>query len=334
MKPSYIAWVLFLAATCGQAQEQPHIRVDVNLVNVAFSVRDARGGLSTNLTRDDFEALEDGVPQKIAFFARSGDVPLTLGLIVDFSGSQDHFLKPHHRDLQTFLKDVMGPRDQAFLVCFGNHLRLVSELSGSITQLIDGLQQFDHKHRDFPELGPPDEDRESGTAFYDSIYYSITEKLATVATARKALILFGDGEDNSSSHHMMDAIEAAQSHDVLVYAIRYTQRSHRRLTARNKYGTSVMARVARETGGADYDALASNLGSSFQQIGEELRSLYELAYVTTNPVRDGSFRKIVIRSKQSGFTVRSKTGYYPSTAEAPVLPVHSVVPKVEKRSAH
>src|SRR5512135_2062732 len=158
-------------------QAQSPIRVDVNLVNVAFTVRDNMGALVNDLTKDDFEVFEDAVPQTIAFFARSADVPLTLGLVVDFSGSQEHFLKQHHKDLQIFLSEVLGPRDRAFLVCFGNYLRLVSDFSPAGDSLVDALQRYEQGRRNFPELGPS-EDRELGTAFYDAIFYSVTEKLA------------------------------------------------------------------------------------------------------------------------------------------------------------
>jgi Ca-activated chloride channel family protein len=150
------------------AAEEP-IRVGVNLVNVAFSVRDQRGALVDSLSKADVEVLEDAVPQKISFFARSLDVPLTLGLIVDVSGSQEHFNKQHQRDLEVFLKDVLGSNDRAFLVSFGNHIRLVSDFSQSPSDLLDRLQ---HESRHFPELGPH-EKRDLGTAFYDAIYYSV-----------------------------------------------------------------------------------------------------------------------------------------------------------------
>jgi VWFA-related protein len=103
---------LMAAASWGQ---QP-IRVDVNLVNVAFTARDSRGALVENLNRDDVELYEDGVRQKIEFFAKSTDVPLTLALIVDVSGSQDSFGKQHEKDLEVFLKDVLRPQDRVFLV--------------------------------------------------------------------------------------------------------------------------------------------------------------------------------------------------------------------------
>jgi len=100
--------VLALAVANGRGQEP--IRVKVNLVSVAFVARDARGALVDNLTQDDVEVVEDAVPQKIAFFSRSADVPLTLGVVVDASGSQDHFSKQHKNDLEVFFKDVLGPK--------------------------------------------------------------------------------------------------------------------------------------------------------------------------------------------------------------------------------
>src|SRR5579872_493058 len=169
-----------LAATVCLAQAPAPFRVDVKLVNVSFIVRDERGVLLPNLGRDDFEVFEDGTPQKISFFAHSNDLPLTLGLIVDASGSQEHFMKQHRKDLEKFLKTILTARDRAFLVCFGNHVRLVSDFAAASGALMDALHDFEHdKHlsRDYPELGPP-ERRILGTAFYDALYYPITEKLA------------------------------------------------------------------------------------------------------------------------------------------------------------
>ena len=305
MRTSMLA--LFLMASAACFGEEP-LRVNVKLVNVAFSARDSRGVLVNSLTKDDVEVFEDAVPQKISFFAHSVDVPLTLGLIVDFSGSQDQFSKQHQHDLEVFLKDILGPKDRVFMICFGNHLRLVSDFSQSGPELIDRLKLYQRSDKHFPDLGPK-EDRELGTAFYDSIYYSVTEKLAN-ESGRRALLVFSDGEDNSSSHDMMSAIEAAQSANVLVYTIRYTEKQHGHLTARNHYGIRVMDRIAKETGGQAIDAETTDPKTYFQQIAEELRTSFELAYYPTNPLPDDTFRKIVIRPRQSGLTIRSKTGYF------------------------
>jgi Ca-activated chloride channel family protein len=300
------ATIVAFTGALGFAQES--IRVDVNLVTVSFSVRDANGSLVDNLTKDDFDVIEDAVPQKIAHFARSLDVPLTLGLIVDVSGSQEHFTRQHQHDIEVFLNDVLGPRDRVFLVGFGNHIRLVSDYSHSSADLMEAWKRSDKHFGQFPDLGPR-EDRDLGTAFYDSIFYPVTEKLAQ-ENGRRALLMFSDGEDNSSSHDMMTAIEAAQLANVLVYTIRYTEKSHGKLTARNQYGIRVMDRIAKETGGAHIDAETTDPHTYFRQIAEELRTSYELAYYPTNTVKDDAFRKVVIRAKRSGLTIRSKTGYF------------------------
>src|SRR6267378_4237282 len=268
---------LSLVLFCCFAQDPPAIRVDVRLVNVTFSVRNTKGALVTNLTKDDFEVLDDGVPQTISFFARSSDLPLTLGLIVDMSDSQEHFMKQHRHDLQEFLKDVLTPRDRAFLICFANHLRVASDFSASPAELMDGLKRFEHESGRMPEIGPPDV-RVLGTAFYDALYYSATEKLAKAEGARKAILMFSDGEDNSSAHHMLDAIEAAQNENVVIFGIRYTEVKKGRLNARNKYGISVMERIARDTGGSDFDARV--------------------------------FHKLVVRPKRPGLSIRAKAGYF------------------------
>jgi Ca-activated chloride channel family protein len=300
--------VALLALAVGVGRGQEPIRVKVNLVSVAFVARDANGALVNNLTQDDVEVIEDAVPQKVAFFSRSADVPLTLGVVVDASGSQDHFSKQHKNDLEVFFKDVLGPKDRVFLVGFGNHIRLVSDFSQSGGDLLEQWKQYQKSTGKFPELGPR-EDRDLGTEFYDSIYYSVTEKLAQ-ENGRRAILLFSDGEDNSSSHNMMTAIETAQSENVVVYAIRYTDKEHGKLTARNKYGTSVMDRVARETGGAHIDAETTDAHVYFRQIAEELRTSYELGYYPTDPLKDDTFRKIVIKPKREGLKVRAKTGYF------------------------
>ena len=310
MRPASVLAALISAALPALPifTQQP-IRVNVSLVNVTFVARDGNGALIENLTKDDIDLYEDAVPQKIEFFAKSTDLPLTLALIMDASGSQEHFGKKHERDLEVFLKETLGPKDRAFMVCFGNHLRLVSDYTNSPDEILLNFHDFDKGKRHFPEIGPP-EDRDLGTAFYDSLYYSVTEKLAK-SGGRQAILMFSDGEDNSSSTNMMSAIETAQARNVIVYTIRYTEpNKHGVLNARNKYGISVMDRVARETGGAHIDAQATDPHLYFRQIAGELRTSYELAYYPTNKVKDKTFRKIVIKPRREGVPIRTKTGYY------------------------
>ena len=314
-----ISAVLFVLVSGGlqagalETQEpQPlSIKVDVSLSNVAFIVRDKAGALTRDLKKEDIEVFEDGVLQEVKFFGRSNDLPLRLGLVVDGSGSQEQFTKQHKHDLETFLKTTITPQDSALLVCFGNHIRLVSGFSPSVPQLMDGLERFHRGARRFEEL-EPDDTRSAGTALFDAMYLTASKIMAPVAGARKALILFSDGEDNSSAHDLMDAIEAAQTSDSLFYTVRYTEPSrHGRLTARNRYGIREMDRLAAETGGAAFDASGGkDIARLLAQVGEELRSLYEVAYTSTNPARDGTFRKVVIHLKREGLAARAKPGYF------------------------
>ena len=306
---------LVLVAGCfaatGQSQDTPApvLHSTVNLVNVSFTARNTQGALIDTLSADQVAIFEDGVEQKIAYFAKSTALPLTLGLVVDASNSQEHFSKKHEKDVEEFLRSVIGPKDRVFLLGFGNHLRLVSDYTQSGSELMEHLREYEKKPDHFPEIGPQ-EMRELGTAFYDSIFSSVQEKLGK-ADGRRALLIFSDGEDNSSAHDMMSTIEAAQAANVLVYTIRYTETMKRgELSARNKYGIRVMDRVAKETGAWNVDASKINPAEYFAKIAEELRTTYEIGYYPANPMKDDSFRKIVIRPRQEGITIRAKSGYF------------------------
>jgi Ca-activated chloride channel family protein len=293
------------------AQDIPTFRSDVNLVDVTFSARGANGALVSDLTQDEIKVLEDDVPQKVRFFSRA-TLPLTIGLIVDASGSQESFYRAHRRDVEKFLKNVLGTEDKVFLVCFGNRLRLASDATSSVDELMAAYERFDRGERGaMPELGPKDEERVEGTALFDAVYYATREKLAEADRGRRTLLVFSDGEDNSSAHHMLDAIEAAQGSDVLVYSIRYTDQKKARLKARNKYGMSVMQRISKDTGGLDFDATrGADLDRTFREIGAELRTLYEVAYHASNPRRDGTFRRIAVRTIRPGLALRTRAGYF------------------------
>lgn len=272
------------------------IKVDVRLVNVAFIVRDQNGALSTNLTKDDIEVFEDGVPQQIRFFGRSSDLPLRLALIIDVSGSQDKFNKRHISDIQNFLTSAVTPRDRATLIRFGDHIRV-----------FDRLEDLDNG-RNSVELDP-DDTREAGTALFDAICATAKEKMESQTGQRKAILVFSDGEDNSSAHDLIDAIEAAQTADAPMYTVRYTESSRGRLTSRNRYGMLEMDRLAKETGGASFDATHEDVSKQLREVAEELRSTYDLGYVSTNASGAG-YRKLEIRAKRPGLNIRAKPGYY------------------------
>jgi len=285
------------------------IKVDVSLVNVAFIVRDSAGLLNRDLTKEDIEVYEDGVKQEVKFFSRSSDLPLRLVLVVDSSDSQDKFNKQHKRDIEVFLKNAVTLRDRAALICFGNHIRLVNDFTSSVPEIMESFRRFDKGGQRFRELDM-DDTRSGGTALFDAVYAAAFRKMGPVPGERKAIVLFSDGEDNSSAHDLLDAIEAAQATDSLIYTVRYTEPHRFGLTARNLYGMREMDRLARETGGAAFDASKHEVSELLTQVGEELRSMYDIGYSSTSPVPDGTFRKVQIRVKHPGMRVRTKPGYF------------------------
>lgn len=302
---------LSLASAPLLAQEAEPIRVQVNLVNVPFAVSDASGRLVSDLTTQDFEVFEDGQAQKIQFFSRAQESPLTLAVLADVSGSQDDYLKEHRKHLKDFLKTVLKPRDKAMLICFGANIYEVSTPDGQADRLDDALKDFQKAKNTsaYRKLGPK-EIRDNASSFYDA---AVESALALRnLEGRRAIILFSDGEDNSSARNLLDAIETAQEHSVTVFCLRYTELKKGGVWgARNKYGRSVMQRLAQETGGLEFDAAEEDdLKSAFVKISETLRNSYDLAYTSTQSERDSTFRKIRIKAKNPALRIRHKTGYY------------------------
>jgi Ca-activated chloride channel family protein len=309
-----VFWGAALVGLSGVAAAQniPVIKTETRLIDSTVSVHDAQGGLVLDLTKSELTVVEDGVPQTIKYFSRAEQLPLSIGLAIDASGSQEKFLKEHERDIAAFLRQVLTPDDRAFAVCFGNHLRLVSDWSGDRGAIEAALHDYDKaKGRDYlPEIGPK-EDRELGTALNDAVFYSATEKMRDLHGRRKVLVVFSDGEENSSEHDLVDTIEAAQGADVLVYAIRYTETKHGKMNARDRYGMRELDHLTAQTGGKEYDSHAMKVSEAFAEIAGELRSLYAVAYHSTNLGADGEFRKVVIRATRPGVVVRARAGYYP-----------------------
>jgi len=293
------------------AQDPAPIRVDVNLVNVPFAVYDATGRLAPDLKAEDFEVFEDGQAQKIQFFSRAAESPLTLAILADVSGSQEDYLKEHRRHLKDFLRTVLKPQDKAMLVCFGANIYEVSPADAQPDRLDDALKDFQKARNtsSYRKLGPR-EIRDNASSFYDGVVESALALRGL--EGRRAIIVFSDGEDNSSSRNLLDAIETAQEHSTTVFSLRYTEvKKGGQWSARNKYGRSVMQRLANETGGLEFDAgEEDNLKDAFRRIAETLRSSYDLAYTSTQSERDGTFRKIRIKPRSSSLRARHKTGYF------------------------
>ena len=296
-----IAWsgfVIFLAVglnrnpeACGQ-EPQTTIRTEVSLVNLIFSAVDSKNRFVPELKADDFLVFEDHQPQKIEYFSdlsKEKSVPLTIALLIDTSGSVKDKLAYEKITAEEFFRKVLRKgRDLALIIQFDSEVNLVHDFTDDVDRLIGALDSL--------EAG-------NSTALYDAIYLAVEEKLSP-ETGRKVIVVITDGEDTSSKVRKEAATESAQKKDVIIYGI----------GVRGDFGVNfgVLKKFAEETGGSFFSPKAKldEMRAAFRAINEELQGQYSLAYISTNKRRDGSFRTVEVRSKQSGVRVRTRKGYY------------------------
>jgi VWFA-related protein len=299
------------------AQDEPTIKVDVNLVNVFFSVHNKQNGLVGNLEKNNFQVFEDGKAQEIKYFNRETDLPLTIGLLVDTSESQERLLEIERRAAFQFFSKVLRPKDLAFLIQFGAEAELLQDDTNSPRLLQDGLNQL---HMSVPvgglHPGPvPTQQNMAGTILYDAVYLAANEKMKT-EVGRKAIVMITDGVDTGSKESISTAIEAAQKSDSIIYSIDYEDPSAYGggfgvIRIGGGMGEGYLKRMSSETGGRVFKVDRRNsLDDIFRQLQEEMRSQYSIGYVPSNPAKDGSFRKIDIRVDDKNYKVQARKGYY------------------------
>ena len=204
------------AADQSSTTTAPTIAVDARLVNLPVVVRDKKGALIQNLTKDDFTLQVDGKPQTIRYFDKDTNLPLTLGLLVDISQSQRNVLDEERTASGTFLDQMLtNPKDQAFIAQFARQTELLQDLTTSRPLLQKALREIDTP-------GPASDDDSShsrgGTVLYDALFLAADE-LMSKQTGRKALIILSDGVDRNSKENLVRSIEAAQRADTIIYAI-------------------------------------------------------------------------------------------------------------------
>jgi VWFA-related protein len=290
--------VLHFTALCGLARAQDAtFSTGVKVVNVLVTVRDRQGQLVKGLTKDDFTLEEDGRTQTIRYFSPKSDQPLTIGMLVDVSGSQRTVLVEQGRATSQFFDQVLRPGDQAFLVRFDSKIELLAGLT-------------------LPELDA-NANRARGTALYDAVVFA-ARRIASSA-GRKALIVLSDGYDTSSSASLAAAAETAQRADALFYSIRFLDRDVFAFEVPPSQGGSpvpregrkALERIAKETGGTYFDLTPSDtLEKIYSRIEDELRNQYSLGF-TPGSNRSG-YRKIHVTVKRKGFTVQARDGYFPA----------------------
>src|SRR5579859_1899428 len=282
----------------------PTIKTQVNLVNLFVTVRDKSKRIVTDLKQDDFKVSEDGQNQKIAFFSKEVTLPITIGLLLDTSGSEQEMLGAIQDGASSFLNRVMRKGDEAMVISFDLDVDLLSDFTDDRSQLNRAI----HKAQinaggpmmtpgTLPSGGP------KGTNFFDALYLACNDKLSTEA-GRKAIVVLTDAEDNGSKVRVEEAIEAAQRTDTVVHIL---------LVYDPSYGadSGVAKKITDETGGRMIVVNnEKHLMAAFDQISEELRSQYTLGYYPTNSSRDGKFRKIKVQVADHNDKVLARKGYY------------------------
>lgn len=292
--------------------DQDTFKVDVNVVSIFFNAKDKRGALLPSLKKEDFEVYEDGQKQNIKYFTSDNNLPLTLGLLIDTSGSQERVLPMEQQIGAEFLKEVIREKDLAFLMNFDVNVELVQDYTASTRELRRGLERVKINTGGggggIPGLGggPIPISNPRTTALYDAIYLAGREKLAS-EVGRKAMIILTDGEDVGSKVKIQEAIEAAQKADSICYVLLIADRG---FYGGGFGGDGRMKKLTEETGGRMIEVGNDQrkLKEAFEQIGNELRSQYSVGYTPTNSKHDGSYRKVEIRAKDA--KIQARKGYY------------------------
>lgn len=290
------------------------IRVDVNLVNLFFSVRDRKGAYISTLGKDDFTVLEDGKPQEIRFFSRETDQPLTLGLLVDVSRSQEALIEVERSASSRFFQRVLRQKDMAFLISFGVDAELLQDYTGSPALLARALEKL-RLNAGVSGMSPtgsplPLPGGGRGTVLYDAVWLASKEKLRG-EVGRKALVVITDGVDVGSRVKLQEAIEEAQRADAIVYVILFEDPRYTSWQYGGVSGEGAMRRMAEETGGRVFRvSRRESLDDIYDTIQTELRSQYSIAYAPSNQARDGSFRRVEVKTKNRDYRVQVRRGYY------------------------
>ena len=302
-------------------QPSETLKVNVNVVQLFFNVKDKHGALIPNLTKDDFEISEDGKPQTIKYFTPETNLPLTLGMVIDSSGSQLRVLDMEKEVGGAFLKQVLTDKDEAYVIDVNVDTNLVQDFTRDVQRLQKALNSVKiNSGVTMPTLpgaggGPVPTAASPGTVLFDAVYLSAHDMLAK-EVGRKAMILLTDGQDEGSRLKIQEAIEASQKADAIVYVLLCADRGGYFSQGMGYYGESDMKKLTEATGGRVINVgnKFDKLREAFDQIAAELRSQYNIGYTPSNIKLDGSYRKLEIKNKQ-GYKIQARAGYYAGRKE-------------------
>jgi VWFA-related protein len=301
-----------------QDQSVETLKVNVEVVQLFFNVKDKHGALIANLNKDNFDLFEDGKAQVIKYFKAESDLPLTLGILIDSSGSQMRVLDMEKEVGASFLESTLRSKDEAFVISFDVDINLLQDFTNSVSRLRHALNEAKINTGGVSCSGGPvgpqgpipcSSSGPRGTALYDAVYLASHDEFSH-EVGRKAMILLTDGEDQGSKLKIRDAIEAAQKADAICYVLLIADRGFYGFGGYS--GDSEMKKLTEETGGRMIQVgnKIEKLRQAFDQISQELRSQYNIGYVPTNTIRDGSFRKVEIKPKQHDYKIQARSGYY------------------------
>src|SRR5580704_13847297 len=297
------------------------LKVNVNVVQLFFNVKDKHGALIPNLTKDDFDIQEDSKPQTIKYFTAESNLPLTLGILIDASGSQRNVIDMEKEVGGAFLKQVLTDKDEAYVISFDISVDLLQDFTRDVHRLQAALNKakvnVDYTSGGIPGMGggPVPQHNSPGTLLYDAVYLSAHDMLAK-EVGRKAMILLTVGPDEGSRLKLKDAAEAAQKADAIIYVLLCADRGGYFMSGQAYYGESDMKKLTEQTGGRVINVgnKFDKLKEAFDQIAAELRSQYNIGFTPTNASLDGSFRKLEIKDKQN-YKIQARAGYYAGHTE-------------------
>lgn len=299
------------------------LKLNVNLVDLFFTVKDKHGSLIPHLTKDNCSVSEDNVPQTIKNFAAETNQPLTLGILLDTSGSQQYVLPLEQEAGSAFLKRVLEAKDEAFLISFDVNVDLLQDYTNSTRLLAHAMDKAQINTAGgngaagipgagggtVPTIGDP-----KGTLLYDAVYLAAGEKLSQ-ETGRKAMIILTDGEDQGSKSKLNDSIAAAQRSNSIIYVILIADTGFYGNFGMGYSGYSAAKKMAEQTGGRliNVGNNGKKLQDAFQQIEDELRTQYVASYTPTNAKQDGTYRHIAVACHDDSgqpLKVQVRKGYY------------------------
>jgi Ca-activated chloride channel homolog len=276
--------------------DTPTLKIASNLVAVSAVVRDKSGQPVANLTRNDFLLKQDGKPQPITYFSQGSDLPLTLALMVDTSGSQRNYISDEIAAGQSFFPAMMTrPDDRAVLVQFDNAILQLVKITSSVITLEHGLAYLTQSHSDYTAPG-----RGGGTLLFDAIIAVSHVELGN-QLGRRAMVILTDGGDNGSHFKAKHAIAEAQRADIMVYTVYYS----------NGGGNEdILKDISRQTGGREFSVNSTmTLQEIYTDIASDLRLQYEIGYRPPDP-RPNKYHKIDLKLTDKDLAVQARDGYF------------------------